>query len=126
MPVASNRSRELPIDMTADEKTQRGTGSPRVDQVGKVFIVVGQRVRRCAICEQLFTRRATSEHATVPCMPGTRCNLGGNELQIGDPLRTIIVEPLELPVEEPIAEPRPEPTPAPEPEPEPEEVPATR
>ena len=29
-------------------------------------------------------------------------------MQIGDPLRTVIVEPLELPVEEPTTEPRPE------------------
>src|SRR5208282_6763412 len=43
-------------------------------------------------------------------------------MQIGDPLRTIIVEPLELPVEEPTAEPRPEPWHAPEPAPD--QVPA--
>jgi len=41
-------------------------------------------------------------------------------MQIGEPLRTIIVEPLELPVNEPRAEPEPEPL-----EPEPEQVPAT-
>jgi hypothetical protein len=57
--------------MTADEKTQRDAGSARTDQVGKVFIVVGQRVRKCLVCEQFFTRRTASEHATVPCMPGT-------------------------------------------------------
>jgi hypothetical protein len=43
-------------------------------------------------------------------------------MQIGEPLRTIIVEPLELPVNEPSAEPEPEPEPL---EPEPEQVPAT-
>jgi hypothetical protein len=58
------------IDMTADEKTRRETGSARSDQIGKVFLVVGQDVRRCLICEQLFTRRAASEHATVPCVLG--------------------------------------------------------
>jgi hypothetical protein len=41
-------------------------------------------------------------------------------MQIGEPLRTIVVEPLELPVSEPTAEPEPEPA-----EPEPEQVPAT-
>ena len=41
-------------------------------------------------------------------------------MQIGEPLRTIIVEPLELPVNEPSFEPKPEPL-----EPEPEQVPAT-
>ena len=44
-------------------------------------------------------------------------------MQIGKPLRTIVVEPLELPVERPTSEPEPEPN---APEPEPEQVPATR
>lgn len=42
-------------------------------------------------------------------------------MQIGEPLRTVIVEPLELPVGEPaIVQPEPEP---PLPQPEPEKVP---
>jgi len=45
-------------------------------------------------------------------------------MQIGEPLRTIVVEPLELPVDDPQT--RPEPEPAPQPEPEPEPVPAKR
>ena len=40
-------------------------------------------------------------------------------MQIGYPLRTIIVEPLELPVKQPTREPEPEPN-----APEPEQVPA--
>ena len=42
-------------------------------------------------------------------------------MQIGEPLRTIVVEPLELPVQEPAGE--PEPVHVPESEPEPEQVP---
>jgi hypothetical protein len=61
--------------MTADETTRRDAGCAHTDQVGKVFIVVGQRVRKCLVCEELFTRRAASEHATVQCMPGTNMNL---------------------------------------------------
>ena len=57
--------------MAADDKYERGAAYTPTDQVGKVFIVIGQRVRRCLVCEELFTRRAASEHATVPCMPGT-------------------------------------------------------
>jgi hypothetical protein len=38
------------------------------------------------------------------------------DMQIGEPLRTIVVEPLELPVNQPTD--KPEPVPAPEPEPE--------
>jgi hypothetical protein len=55
--------------MTADEKTARDTGSTRTDQVSKVFLVVGQRVRQCLVCEELFTRRASAEHAKVICYP---------------------------------------------------------
>jgi hypothetical protein len=40
-------------------------------------------------------------------------------MNIGEPLRTIIVEPLELPVNAPASEPEPEPQ---EPEPEPATV----
>jgi hypothetical protein len=47
------------------------TDSIRTDQVGKVFLVVGQNVRKCLICEQLFTRRAASEHAQIVCEPRT-------------------------------------------------------
>jgi hypothetical protein len=47
----------LLIDMTADKTTRRGADSTRTDQIGKVFVAVGQNVRKCLICEQLFTRR---------------------------------------------------------------------
>jgi hypothetical protein len=47
-------------------------------------------------------------------------------MQIGEPLRTIVVEPLELPVNEPAIEPEPEPEPLkPESEPERVQVPAS-
>jgi hypothetical protein len=59
----------LLIHMNADEQTRRETDSRRGDRVGKVFIVVAQDVRRCLICEQLFTRRAASEHAKAACHP---------------------------------------------------------
>jgi hypothetical protein len=45
-------------------------------------------------------------------------------MQIGDPLRTIIVEPLELPVSDPAGDPISDP-PAPQTEPEPNQVPVT-
>jgi hypothetical protein len=43
-------------------------------------------------------------------------------MQIGEPLRTVVVEPLELPVGTPERAPEPEP---PIPQPEPEKVPTT-
>jgi hypothetical protein len=59
----------VPLDMTAGEKTQRGAGSMRTDQIGKAFIVVGQDVRQCLICEGVFTRQASAEHAKLACYP---------------------------------------------------------
>jgi hypothetical protein len=59
--------RDSLIDMTADKTTRRGADSTHTDQIGKVFLVVGQDVRRCLICEQLFTRRAASEHSKAAC-----------------------------------------------------------
>ena len=59
----------LLINMATDDTTQRDAGSTRTDQIGKVFLVIGQDVRRCLICEQFFTRRASAEHAKVACHP---------------------------------------------------------
>ena len=59
----------LLIDMAADENTRRDVGFIHTDQIGKVFAVVGQDVRRCLVCEQFFTRRASAEHAKVVCCP---------------------------------------------------------
>jgi hypothetical protein len=44
-------------------------------------------------------------------------------MQIGKPLRTVVVEPLELLVKQPTSEPEPVPVPEPEPEPVPVQVP---
>jgi hypothetical protein len=57
------------IDMAADAKAPRDAGSIHTDQIGKVFVCVGKNVRKCLVCEQLFTRRAASEHAKVACHP---------------------------------------------------------
>jgi len=59
--------RDSLIDMTADETTRRETRSVRSDRVGKVFIVVGQNLRQCLVCEGVFTRQASREHAEVAC-----------------------------------------------------------
>jgi hypothetical protein len=55
--------------MVANEETRRNTGSVRTDQSGKVFHVVGQDVRKCLICEGVFTRLASAEHSRVVCCP---------------------------------------------------------
>jgi hypothetical protein len=35
---------------------------------GKVF-KAEQGMRRCKVCEELFTRAAAAQHSTVPCQP---------------------------------------------------------
>jgi hypothetical protein len=60
----------LLIDMTVDDKTRRGRGSTRRDQIGKVFIVVGQDVRKCLICDGVFMRQGAAEHANAACSSG--------------------------------------------------------
>jgi hypothetical protein len=55
--------------MAANDKSERGAACARTDQVGKVFVVVGQRVRKCLVCEELFTRQASAEHSKVICYP---------------------------------------------------------
>ena len=44
----------------------------QIESVGKVFLVV-RGMRRCLICDSLFTRRGAAEHA------GTLCGLSGRD-----------------------------------------------
>ncbi len=41
------------------------------EHVGKCFMVVGEdaSLRRCVICEQVYSRRDSFEHSKVPCQP---------------------------------------------------------
>ena len=57
------------IDLSPDEQTRRETGCSHSDGIGKVFLVASQDVRKCLVCEQLFTRQASAEHANVVCDP---------------------------------------------------------
>ena len=55
------------------------------DVVGKVFITVSQDVRRCLICESLFTRRGAALHARTICHPSegdSAFHGGGRKWQI--------------------------------------------
>lgn len=96
--------------------------SSRADQIGKIFFTLSQDMRQCLICDGVFTKQGAAAHNGVACHPPK-----GTEkinMQIGEPLRTIVVEPLELPVSNPQTQPDPER--APQPEPEPEQVPVKR
>jgi len=61
--------RGLPLDMTANEKTQRDAGSMRTDQIGKAFAVLPEGILECLVCGQRFTRKTAPEHAEVNCYP---------------------------------------------------------
>lgn len=44
--------------------------SSRTDQVGKLFRVVeGGLLRRCLVCEELFTSQEAASHSQLPCRP---------------------------------------------------------
>jgi hypothetical protein len=55
--------------MTTNDQCSRGAASTK-GRIGKVFIVVGQDVHRCLVCEGVFTQLVFSEHSTVFCIPG--------------------------------------------------------
>jgi hypothetical protein len=40
----------------------------QIEIVGKVFVVV-RGMRRCLICNSLFTRKGAGEHAGIACFP---------------------------------------------------------
>ena len=54
--------------MTSDDQGSRGTAVTSTDQIGKVFVVVGQDVRRCFVCEEVFTRKGASCHFNMVCV----------------------------------------------------------
>jgi len=58
--------------MVVDSKGSRVEGSAHADLVGKVYAVLHQNVRRCLICDRLFTRHAAAEHAGTVCHPQER------------------------------------------------------
>ena len=68
--------------MTTSDQGNRGAASTSADQIGKVFVVVGQDVRQCLICDGTFMRQASREHAEMTCrLPVGRT--GGGDLPCG-------------------------------------------
>ena len=53
--------------MKADEQTQRGVNFVANDRTGKVFAPVGRDMLLCLICENVFTRQSSREHARSTC-----------------------------------------------------------
>ena len=57
--------------MTPDGTDKRFPAVAADERVGKVFIVVGDDLRMCLICEQMFTRQGSFEHSKFPCHPAS-------------------------------------------------------
>lgn len=54
--------------MTANDQSRRHAAASD-DQIGKVFIVVGQDMRQCLICDGVFTKQGSAVHADAVCHP---------------------------------------------------------
>ena len=39
------------------------------ESYAKVFICLGQDLRKCLICERVFSRQESFEHSKFPCQP---------------------------------------------------------
>jgi len=52
-------------------EVQQNTPSARTpdDQIGKPFLVMAGMIRKCLVCEELFTRQEAPKHANVVCQP---------------------------------------------------------
>jgi hypothetical protein len=53
--------------MIQDKEKRTGAGSD--ESYAKVFICLGQDLRKCLICEQAFSRQESFEHSKFPCQP---------------------------------------------------------
>jgi hypothetical protein len=54
-----------------ESQQTKPTGAIADDRIGKPFLVMAGNIRRCLVCEQLFTRQEAAAHATVACYPRT-------------------------------------------------------
>jgi hypothetical protein len=54
--------------MTTNDQSRRDAAASN-DQIGKVFVVFGQDVRRCLICDGVFTTQDAAAHAGTVCHP---------------------------------------------------------
>jgi len=56
--------------MAHDGKQTHREVDAHADLVGKVFKVVSEDMRKCLVCDQVFTRRDAAKHADMVCYPG--------------------------------------------------------
>ena len=53
--------------MTTGDQFSRGAAGTSTDRVGKVFVALAHDMRKCLICDGVFTRQGAAEHAGVVC-----------------------------------------------------------
>ena len=54
------------------DSCDRSVAATSIDQIGKVFVAVGRDLRKCLICDSVFTRQGAGEHANVACLPESK------------------------------------------------------
>jgi hypothetical protein len=65
----ARRLTESEIKNRETRDMKRATTWIPTDTPGKVFIVVERQMRRCMVCEELFTREGSRLHSDVACYP---------------------------------------------------------
>jgi hypothetical protein len=55
--------------MTSNNQGNRHEAITNADVVGKVFVAVSKDMRRCLVCDRVFTTQCAAEHAGVACRP---------------------------------------------------------
>jgi hypothetical protein len=55
--------------MTNGAKAVAMQRSRNDEVIGKIFVALSHDMRQCLICDGVFTRRASAEHAGAPCHP---------------------------------------------------------
>jgi hypothetical protein len=53
--------------MAEQRKHNRREKVAHDDRIGKVFVALDHGMRKCLVCDQVFTRQAASKHADVVC-----------------------------------------------------------
>jgi hypothetical protein len=57
------------LTMITNDQSSFKAAVNRPDHVGKLFLALGHGMRRCVVCDDLFTAKQAAEHANVPCFP---------------------------------------------------------
>jgi hypothetical protein len=55
--------------MTSNDQGNRHEAMTSVDVVGKVFVAVSKHLRRCLVCDGVFTTQGAAAHAGTICHP---------------------------------------------------------